>query len=167
MATIIGERIFFEKVPCWACKGTRILSQNILCPEWNHKVRGRLGSHCPHCGATSRFNHKVVGDEQVDCYHCDAGQIMETRESNPTQNIMDALVYKVYRDDYRPQNVKYVGGCTDYGASLSMMDDKLIEEVKKMNWHWHYHQIADENNILCREIAIFPRAVGYDIKAVF
>jgi hypothetical protein len=185
MAKIIGEKIIFEEVLCWNCNGKKTYETNILCPEWNHKVRGRLGGHCPHCGSTNRHQHQIVGQKIVECHYClGTGQIMETHNSNLTKNVYDAFFYKVYRekDEDLPKVIDEImlgktknrhggvgvgiGGCTDYGASARKTDEEIIESVRKTP-HWSYLQIVDEHNILCREISIVVGKYGYTVRAIF
>lgn len=176
MATMIGDKLVLESVPCWNCNGTKLTNQGILCSEWNRKVRGRLGGHCPHCGATNRHNHKVVGYEIVECSHCSGTGIEKEDSCNRlTRNIEDQITYKVYRlfkNGKNEDNLRYssggfvIGGCTDYGASHSMTDEELIDKVREGN-HWYYRQVMDDNKMLCREISIFVKEMRYDIKAFF
>ena len=183
MAIVIGEKVIFEEVPCWNCKGTKMTERGILCPEWNRKVRGRLGGHCPHCGSKSRYQHQVVGHETVECYYCSGtGKQMETSISYITENIYSHLTYRVYReieiakeadrimrlgnDEFANLLRKNIGGCTDYGASVSKTDEEIIKSVDKIH-RWSYLQIVDEDNILCREIAIVVGKYGYSIRAIF
>jgi Zn ribbon nucleic-acid-binding protein len=186
MATIIGEKVIFESVPCWNCNGNKTYESNILCPEWNRKVRGRLGGRCPHCGSTNRHRHQIIGHEPVECYYCSGtGQIMETNNSYLTDNVYEVFNYRVYRekDDVGSGSRevidkamigngiyggsgKNIGGCTDYGASEQKTDEEVVESVRK-NPRWSYLQIADECNILCREISIVVGKYGYTIRAIF
>jgi hypothetical protein len=174
MAKVMGDKVIFEEVPCWNCKGTKMTERGILCPEWNNKVRGRLGGHCPHCGATNRNQHQVVGRETVECYYCSGtGQQMETSNSYVTENIYSSLTYKVYRDEKIIKEIfsgegtgMGIGGCTDYGASVLKTDEEVIKDVDKIH-RWSYLQIMDEDNMLCREIAIIVGKYGYTVRSVF
>jgi len=181
MALVMGDKIIFEKVPCWNCGGTKQTERGVLCPEWNHKVRGRLGGHCPHCGATNRHQHKVLRYETVECYYCSGtGKQMETCNSHITENVYSHLTYKVYReretrdvddiDDLIDMNnisrKKNIGGCTDYGVSAKRGDEEIIKSVDKIH-RWSYLQIADEDNMLCREVAIVVGKYGYSVRSIF
>jgi len=186
MAQVMGDKVIFEEVPCWNCKGAKITERGILCPEWNHKVRGRLGGHCPHCGSKSRYQHQVVGRETVECYYCSGtGKQTETCNHRITENIYSSLTYKVYRekdnmssgsrkvidDAMMGKNVyggmgNCIGGCTDYGASVNKTDKEVIDSVDKIH-NWNYLQIMDEDNMLCREISIVVGKYGYTVRAIF
>ena len=176
MAQVTGDRVIFEEVPCWNCKGTKMTERGILCPEWNHKVRGRLGGHCPHCGATNRWRHQTVGQETVECYYCSGtGEIMETSNSHITENVYSRLTYKVYRNNGKDGMVnemslnpfdRSIGGCTDYGSSAGKTDEEVIKSVHQTH-RWSYLQIMDEDNMLCREISIVVGKYGYTVRSIF
>lgn len=175
MAIVIGDKIIFEEVPCWNCKGTKITERGILCPEWNRKVRGRLGGSCPHCGSKSKYRHQAIGYEMVECYYCSGtGKQMETSNSYITENIYSSLIYRVYRDIDETIDVAMldvsrrcnIGGCTDYGASVLKTDEEVTKDIDKIH-RWSYLQIMDEGNMLCREIAIVVGKYGYTIRSIF
>jgi len=184
MSQVTGDKVIFEDVPCWNCKGTKMTERGILCPEWNNKVRGRLGGHCPHCGSRSKHRHQVIGHETVECYYCSGtGKQMETFNSYVTENIYSHLSYRVYRENPNIEKIidgimlgakqgqyggmgNNIGGCTDYGASSGKTDEEVIKSVGGIH-RWNYLQIMDEDNMLCREIAIVVGKYGYTVRSIF
>lgn len=175
MAQIIGDKVIWENVECWRCNGKKEVIQNVLCPEWNHKVRGRLGGTCPHCGAKNRHSHQTVGQETVVCPTCEgAGIIMEDLYFYMRRGFFSSLEFKVFRDvDRSPSyNEQYLGhkivaGVTDYGRCHKMTDEQLVDKVRNDAGYNQYTKVVDKDDFICRFVGIFVHNQGYTIRAIW
>lgn len=164
---IENNKIIFEVVQCWNCKGSGKDKHYKRCPNDNKKTYGKK---CEHCGATNKHSHKSIGYDIIDCNLCKgSGKRLENRFDFVPKDIIDSLditeVVKVNRNS--TFNESYLGlgqiyGCSDYGRSHDLTNDELIAEIKKDMTCTQALSITDKDDNLLK-FKVIQRNDGYSL----
>lgn len=173
---IENGKAVFERVTCWDCSGTRVVTRNQLCPNWNKPQKGKA---CPHCGSKTKHGHQTVGEHQTNCSRCDLeGKIQEDRFSHiPSDWWKDYALNKVKIEVTRINRgqtfneaylgIGVIGSCTDYGELWNLSDEQ-IEAQKHHLLASHspvqYVGIVDKENNVANSFTLVVKNQGYHFE---
>jgi len=177
---IKNNKLIFEVVECWKCKGKGEVENYSPCPNDNKKTYGKP---CQYCGSKNRYSHKYSEKAHlIPCGICKGkGKRLENRFDNITPKIMDYLLdnlkfiwkgnyipnvnldYKLIADLYLGKNA--FAGCQDYIDHRKDKPEELLKIIKKdaktrllqaLNYI-----VAKDNTTLIEKIVFYGYNGGY------
>lgn len=90
---IKDNKLVFEIVTCWKCKGSGQAKKGVWCPNYGKKMRNKK---CPHCGSRSQSNHGMIGETLGECFFCEGtGKIQEDEYTTIPAELMPGLMEQI------------------------------------------------------------------------
>ncbi len=180
---IENDKIVFEIVECWDCKGTGKSARYAPCVNNGKKMKGRK---CIYCGSRNQHDHKHdTVPHYITCTVCNGvGTRLENRFDSITQEIMDWMLLNLnfhfkgnLQQDVNLDN-KFIldcySGVNSFSGSQDYIDhrqdnvDAVLELVKKgaktrllqaLNY-------IDTDNNLITDIVYYGYCGGYEASFV-